>query len=154
MVSIAVGLFCLIFGCVIGALLTMLLVAGSAGSASAAADRNELVEILHAQGVPDDVIVKCLEKGLNKWAQWRLKTRPALWRFGFDWPEYSPTTEAELEEHYTGFIPEPPPDYAPSAQLSAPSSEWSEDGQPDSLDASQIESLQAEQKSSSASEGE
>jgi hypothetical protein len=110
----AVGL---ILGFGWGGMFMLALTILSAGRPSAAKDRNDLLGVLSANGVRDEISLKIVKEGLTAWSKWRWKTRPTLWRWGFDWPEYCPATADEFQQHFEKFIPELPPSFAPSLAL-------------------------------------
>jgi hypothetical protein len=125
-------------GSFIGALVMALAVVVSAGHPTAAEDRNSLADVLRDNGVTDETIRKILQRGLTRWALWRWKSRPILWRWGLDWPEYFPLLEGELEAHFESLVPGPPPSIG---QSSTPEpSEDQELGGQANLDALQMES--------------
>lgn len=139
----SIGVSCL-GGLVAGALGMAVMVFISAGTPSAAADRAKLLEILKEAGVPDGTALAILEKGLGPWANWRAKLRPFLWRLKSDWPEYGATLEAEFEAAYSRSIPDPAPSFEPSGPPQELVQEQLENGRPDSLEASQLQSYQSE----------
>jgi len=136
------NLLCGLLGLLLGLAITSLAVLASAGHPSAADDRNTLADLLRENGVADDAARQILLGGLNPWALWRWKTRPVLWRWGRDWPEYYPLSEADLEQHFFAKVPEPPPSYKPLTAPEEASGAPSTLGAPDDLDASVLQSLQ------------
>jgi hypothetical protein len=108
-----------VFGFGWGAMFIIFMVIVSAGRPSVAKDRNDLLAILSANGISSELGLKILTEGINAWSKWRWKTRPTLWRWGFDWPEYKDAIGIgeEFQRHYEKFIPPSPPSYAPSPML-------------------------------------
>lgn len=143
--DVLVDLPCCLCGGMLGALALALAVIISAGHPSAADDRNSLADVLRDNGVRDEIARKILQKGLTPWALWRWKSRPMLWRWGLDWPEYAPLLESELEQHYNSLIQAPPPSVGQSS-IPEPSEEQPA-GLPPNLAALQMESEPPEQTS-------
>lgn len=113
----SLGSACL--GTALGAALMALFCVLTAARADAANERDHLLELL-IEGFeiePEKARAIC-EQGESTWAQWRIKTRPLLWRWGYDWPEYSQTLRAEFEQHYEQGLPEAEP--SPTASDSQP----------------------------------
>jgi hypothetical protein len=140
--DLLVDMPCCVCGGVLGALVMALAVIVSAGHPTAAEDRNSLADTLKDNGVSDETIRKILQTGLTRWALWRWKSRPMLWRWGLDWPEYYPLLESELDQHYNSLIPAPPPSVGQSSPPEP--SEDQELGGQANLDALRMESEQPE----------
>jgi hypothetical protein len=119
-------------GGVLGALVMAVVVVFSAGHPSQADDGKKLADILAANGLQDDKIKSVLQQGMSTWAQWRWKSRPMLWRWGMDWPEWGQLLEKDLETYYSSLVPAPPPSVG---QLAKPEPEQSEQSQDSLLDA-------------------
>lgn len=106
MIVIAVAIGGLLAGFFAGVAASWWLMVQSAGDYDAGVELHDLLDILVANGVPGETATRAAELGANKWARYRWRTRPILWRLGREWPEFYPVGREEFLAHYGKGLPE------------------------------------------------
>jgi hypothetical protein len=105
--DLLVDIPCAMIGAMLGAMAALIAVLATAGHPSAVDDRQALVGVMiNDFNIPEQTAAQVCEKGLPLWGRLRAKSRPFLWRLGYDWPEYNEPSKAEFVDYYARGLPE------------------------------------------------
>lgn len=103
-----------LIGLVMGALVMVLVEFWTAGRAEKVNGRDQMLELMMAEGIDSTVALKIVNEGLEVWTRWRARMRPLLWNLALDWPEYTQTLKQEYLMYYGRSLPE----HAPQSEQS------------------------------------